>query len=683
MKTKDSEVETYDKNIEDSNVSDINASIQKHRGEWGGRIYFLLTAIGCAVGLGNIWRFPYVAYENGASAFLIPYFLISFLIGIPALNFEMNFGQFTNAACSTSFKRIMPAAQGIGWVLVFNSFLLGIFYIMIMAYILIYLFLIGIGQGYLYISCNNPWNTLNCVSSKKNFDCVDDLSENIYNSSKAIFLNGTCRFGNTEKEIEKHRIDYFNSINGTPVSATEEFFDRYVLQRTNSFDELGEVNGKLFISLTLCWTLIFLFSWKGVKILGKISLFTALYPYVVVIVFFFITYDLEGAYEGMKYYLLEPNFNNILDYKIWITAASQLIFSFSIGMGKMHSLASYNKRDHNIFIDVTIIALADIFMSIVGGVVVFNVLGFLAAKTGKQIPAVVSSGATLAFVVYPEATSLMPMSELLAFAYFLMLFLLGASTEVVYIDLIATVLYDAFKSTRNYRPWVVFALCFIMYSCGIVFTFNGGVYYFTIFNDFVTGFNLIFVVILEFLTVSIFYGLNNYIDDIRSMIGKPKNALTAVFGPTGLLMKFSWLIFTPVFLAVVCGFLIYSFVQLSPKYGVGEKAVILPPAAKYLGYFLTFITLAPIPICFVINVFKIAMSGQPFIALFRPTRKWPTYDKWLERRRQKEKDNGNVETDSYTKKCESSTNSKKSNSKSKSNKSNRSSKITKKSKNEK
>uniref|UniRef100_A0A0N5A1A8 Transporter n=1 Tax=Parastrongyloides trichosuri TaxID=131310 RepID=A0A0N5A1A8_PARTI len=635
----------------------------KARGEWGGRLYFLLTAIGCAVGLGNIWRFPYVAYENGASAFLIPYFLTSLLIGIPSLNFEMNFGQFSGTACSTGYKRLMPSAQGIGWFLVFNSFLIAIYYIMIMAYILIYLFTIAVGQGYTYISCDNPWNTINCVSSKKNFDCISNTTVNIHNASKAIFLNNECHFGNSEEEIVLIRDQYFAKHNGTPVSATEEFYDRYILQRTDSFDNLGQVNPKLFVSLFFSWVLIFLFSWKGVKILGKISVFTSLYPYVVVVAFFFITYKLEGAYEGMKYYLLEPDFSNMLNYRTWINAASQLIFSFSIGMGNMHSLASYNKRTHNIFIDVSVIALADIFMSIVGGAVVFSVLGFLASKTGKKIPEVVSSGATLAFVVYPEATSLMAYSELWAFAYFLMLFLLGASTQVVYVDLIATVIYDSVKGVRKYRDWIVLGLCVLMFASGIIFTFDGGVYYFTIFNDFVTGFNLLFVVILEFASVSVFYGLNNWMDDIRSMIGKPKNVISRFIGPTGTVMKHCWLYITPSLLGIVCLFLFYSFFNTEPTYGVGEKAIILPQSAKYFGYTLTFITLIPIPLFFLINYVKLSAEGKPFRSLFVPTENWPSYDKWRER-------NKDFDTDgASTQSTQNVTSTKKSNSKSRSRKS--------------
>ncbi|WP_324195827.1 hypothetical protein [Nocardia cyriacigeorgica] len=53
------------------------------REQWGSRAGFLLAAIGSAVGLGNIWRFPYVAYDNGGGAFLLPYLIALLTAGIP------------------------------------------------------------------------------------------------------------------------------------------------------------------------------------------------------------------------------------------------------------------------------------------------------------------------------------------------------------------------------------------------------------------------------------------------------------------------------------------------------------------------------------------------------------------------------------------------------------------------
>lgn len=629
-----------------SNVSlEGTKTVEKEeRGQWGGKIFFILTAVGCAVGkfkrknklkkyfnynffflgLGNIWRFPYVAYENGGSAFLIPYFISSLLIGIPMLHFEMNYGQFVASGCGTGYKKLFPVGQGIGWVMVVSCVFIASFYIMIMAYILIYLVKIVTGQSDEYTSCNNPWNTLNCVSSIKNLKCLSNVTENS-NNTKAIFLNNTCYYAKDDNGIIDIRNNYFTSINGSPVSATEEYFDRYILQRTEGFDNLGEFNVKVFTSLSVCWMIIFLFAWKGVKIMGKISLFTSVFPYIVIIAFLVKSCELEGAYEGMKFYILNPDFSRLLDYKTWLAASTQLIFSFGIGMGMMPTLASYNKKNHNVFTDVLIIGAADIFMSVVGGAVVFSILGFLATKTGKLIPEVVTSGATLAFVVYPEATSLMSYSDVWTFSYFLMLFLLGASTEICYVDLIATSFYDTFQSLRKHRTKIVLIICIVMYLCGVIFCFNGGIYYFTIFNEYTTGFNLVGITIIELLAITIFYGVNNYMKDIRSMIGNPKSKFATIFGPTGNFMKYCWLYITPSLLCLINIALIYSFATGHPSYGVGEKAVYLPSRAKYFGYTLTFSTFIPLIIFFFVNTFIYLSKGRSFKQLFKPMENWPSF----------------------------------------------------------
>ena len=62
------------------------------RDQWGSKLGFIFAAIGSAVGLGNIWRFPYVVYKNGGGAFLIPYFVAIFTAGIPLMILEYAMG---------------------------------------------------------------------------------------------------------------------------------------------------------------------------------------------------------------------------------------------------------------------------------------------------------------------------------------------------------------------------------------------------------------------------------------------------------------------------------------------------------------------------------------------------------------------------------------------------------------
>jgi len=118
------------------------------RSKWGTNLGFLLAAIGSAVGLGNIWRFPYVAYENGGGAFLIPYFVALFTAGIPILMLEFALGHHREASAPMAFRHIDPKWEWLGWWAVsFVMFGISLYYIVI----------VGWCANYMLFSLNLSW----------------------------------------------------------------------------------------------------------------------------------------------------------------------------------------------------------------------------------------------------------------------------------------------------------------------------------------------------------------------------------------------------------------------------------------------------------------------------------------------------------------------------------------------
>ncbi|QDQ97808.1 sodium-dependent transporter [Tomitella fengzijianii] len=101
---------------------------------WSRRSVFILAAIGSAVGLGNIWRFPYVAYSNGGGAFMIPYLVALLTAGIPLLFLYYSIGHRFKGSPPLAFRRMSKRAEGLGWWQVGICFIIAVYYAVIIAW---------------------------------------------------------------------------------------------------------------------------------------------------------------------------------------------------------------------------------------------------------------------------------------------------------------------------------------------------------------------------------------------------------------------------------------------------------------------------------------------------------------------------------------------------------------------
>lgn len=116
------------------------ADEERRRGAFSSRRVFILAAIGSAVGLGNIWRFPYVAYENGGGAFLLPYLVALLTAGIPFLLLDYAIGHRHRGSAPLSFARLRRGTEGLGWWQVGICFVIAVYYAAVLAWALRYTF---------------------------------------------------------------------------------------------------------------------------------------------------------------------------------------------------------------------------------------------------------------------------------------------------------------------------------------------------------------------------------------------------------------------------------------------------------------------------------------------------------------------------------------------------------------
>ena len=106
---------------------------------WNSRFAFVMAAIGSAVGLGNVWRFPYICYENGGGAFLIPYFVALFTAGIPLMILEFSVGHWARSAPPQAFKKIGAKWEWVGWWSVLVPFIIALYYVVVMSWCFSYM----------------------------------------------------------------------------------------------------------------------------------------------------------------------------------------------------------------------------------------------------------------------------------------------------------------------------------------------------------------------------------------------------------------------------------------------------------------------------------------------------------------------------------------------------------------
>uniref|UniRef100_A0A6Q2Y0T8 Transporter n=1 Tax=Esox lucius TaxID=8010 RepID=A0A6Q2Y0T8_ESOLU len=128
------------------------------RGKWGSKIEFLLAAAGHIVGLGNVWRFPYLCYKNGGGVFFVPYIVFLFTCGTPLFFLETSLGQYTSQGGITCWRKICPLFEGLGYGSQVVVLYTGVYYIIILAWAFLYLFS-SFSSELPWASCKNSWNT--------------------------------------------------------------------------------------------------------------------------------------------------------------------------------------------------------------------------------------------------------------------------------------------------------------------------------------------------------------------------------------------------------------------------------------------------------------------------------------------------------------------------------------------
>uniref|UniRef100_A0A2I3GZB5 Transporter n=1 Tax=Nomascus leucogenys TaxID=61853 RepID=A0A2I3GZB5_NOMLE len=277
------------------------------RETWGKKIDFLLSVVGFAVDLANVWRFPYLCYKNGGGAFLIPYTLFLIIAGMPLFYMELALGQYNREGAATVWK-ICPFFKGVGYAVILIALYVGFYYNVIIAWSLYYLFS-SFTLNLPWTDCGHTWNSPNCTDPK--------------------LLNGSV-LGNHTK---------YSKYKFTPAA---EFYERGVLHlhESSGIHDIGLPQWQLLLCLMVVVIVLYFSLWKGVKTSGKVWIDAATQ----------IFFSLGAGFGVLIAFASYNKFDNNCYRDALLTSSINCITSFVSGFA-IFSILGYMAHEHKVNIE--------------------------------------------------------------------------------------------------------------------------------------------------------------------------------------------------------------------------------------------------------------------------------------------------------------------------------------------
>eukprot|EP00092_Neocalanus_flemingeri_P075448 GFUD01093460.1.p1 GENE.GFUD01093460.1~~GFUD01093460.1.p1 ORF type:complete len:649 (+),score=144.83 GFUD01093460.1:184-2130(+) len=600
------------------------------RGSWDNQCDFFLSCLGYAVGLGNVWRFPYLCYEHGGVTFLIAYIVMLLISGLPLFFLELVLGQYAGKGPLKLFGRIAPAFKGLGYGMLMISFLVVIYYNMIIAWTIYYTFA-GFASELPWTYCGNTSLTSrDCFQRDQELACFNSSSSDTFWDKKCTSVSDVCLNFNMTEADERDDTNRLMCYNGTDnivlnrvyprVSPSEDYYKRTMLglEEDTSWENMGGLKWELVLCLAAAWTIVCLCLIKGVQSSGKVVYFTALFPYLVLVILLIRGVTLDGAYDGIIFYVYPTaeKMANLQKIDVWAAAATQIFYSLGPSFGGLITLASYNKFTNNCHRDAILIAFANCGTSIFAGFVIFSIIGFMAKQAALPVEEVIKGGTGLAFIAYPEAVTQMPFPQIWSFLFFGMLITLGLDSQFTMTETVTTAIMDQYPNLRAHKGKVVIFASIIGFILGLTMCTRGGIFMFELINWYSASWGLLICAITEILVVMYGYGYKNFLENMEEMGLK----LPTVMKYYWLSM---WMVITPVVLFFV---LIMTFIQYSPAWSPSytQEKYYFPIGIQFLGWLMALVAGALIIMGVFWQYYNRKRNGKAtdFKSMISPSEKW-------------------------------------------------------------
>ncbi|MEL6666873.1 MAG: sodium-dependent transporter, partial [Pseudomonadota bacterium] len=286
------------------------AAIGRKTDTWGSRFGFIMAAVGSSVGLGNFWRFPYTAGENGGGAFIIIYLLCVMLVGLPLLMAEYGMGRKSGMSAIEGIESIARAESKsgnwgvVGWVGSLTAFFILTFYMVISVWLIAFLMQAPTGK-----------------------------------------------------------------FEGMDAAASAANFNNTIGQGENALARKWEILGLLFLFLLANVYVV----GQGVKG-GLERVATILMPAFFIMLLFVVGFAVtQGDFGQTAAFLFEPKWEDV-GFKTFLSALGQAFFSIGVGVGLMITYGAYLDSQTNIPRSSALIVSADTLVALIAGFAIFPIV---------------------------------------------------------------------------------------------------------------------------------------------------------------------------------------------------------------------------------------------------------------------------------------------------------------------
>ncbi|OWF43949.1 sodium- and chloride-dependent glycine transporter 2-like [Mizuhopecten yessoensis] len=561
------------------------------------KIEYMLALIGNTIGLGNVWRFPYLCMRNGGGAFLVPFVIFMVICGMPLYYLELSLAQFAGKSTLVVWE-ICPLFRGLGFSMCCISFVCTWYSGLIMAWTLCYLFY-SFFPTLPWSTCDNSWNTDMCVT----------LRTKIVTSNNITTLDNMTYFDNNTSMTASETL---TDIGFYPTAANE-FWRYQILHASSGLDDVGTPQWHIVLALFLSFFITFLCIVKGVRSVGKVVYVSAALPYLLLTVILIRSLTLEGSLDGIMYFI-EPDFKKLGNFQVWFEAAVQAFFSLGPAWGGVLTMASFSDFKNKTLNDTVVVLVVDILTAFFCGFVVFSIVGFLAREANLTITEVAESGPGLVFMAYPEALARLPLPQLWSVLFFIMVFNVGLDTEFAMVETITSGLKDMYPRSlgdRKHNVHVLLAAFSVYFVTSIILATQAGVYIFQLIDWYASVFCIFFFSLLECIGIGWIYGAERFSHDVKIMTGYS----------VPVIIRISWCLVTPVIMIVL---IIVSFMKYEePTY----KGYVYPSYTSILGTFICLAAVIPIPVITCLDIIRTPGSlKQRIKILLQPPAAWGPKD---------------------------------------------------------